>query len=94
MKGTATLVLGETYNDRKAFTLSCIVTARGLIKTIKEVCLPKPELRDLALQIIKQEQEYIKSELAELTELERWRRKVGLEKDEPFSYEKIRSKNS
>lgn len=84
----------ETYNERKAFILSCIVTARGLISAIQSTKNKFPELKDLQNQVIKQEQDYINQELADLTELERWRRKVGLEKDEPFTYEKVRSRTT
>lgn len=90
MKGTAILLLHETYNDRKAFILSCIVTARKLIKTLYANINKYPELKQQTTEVIVLEQHYINDQLAELTELERWRVKEGMAKDEPFSYKKIR----
>lgn len=92
MKGTATLTLDETYNERKAFILSCIVTTRGLIKAIQSTSNKFPEHKDLYNETITNQQQSIKHDLAELTELERWRVKEGMAKDEPYKYPSIRKR--
>ncbi len=86
MKGTATLLLNETYNERKKIILSSIVVCRGLIKAIEYSIANNPT--DLAYEVLKQEKQYINNSLAEITELERWRLKEGLDKDEAFQPKK------
>lgn len=92
MKGTATLVLHETYNDRKAFILSCVVVGRKLIKTLSANIDKYPDLKKQTLECIELENQYIKDQLHELTELERWRTREGLAKDEPYIYPSIRKR--
>lgn len=93
MKGTANLlVLDETYNDRKAFILSCIIVARNLIKAIQSTSNKFASIKEIAPEVIKCEQQYIKDQFTELTQLERWRIKEGLGKDEPFKYKSLRSR--
>lgn len=75
------LIIGETYNQRKAFIWSCIHTYQELIAVLQKV---QGENRRLALEIIKQEREIIKQEYAELKELHRWFKKSGMGEDEPY----------
>lgn len=94
MKGTATLVSHETYNERKAFILSCIVTARGLIKTLSANIDKYPNLKQQTLEAIEHEQQYIKDQLAELTELKRWQIREGIGEDEPYSYKRVQQRTN
>lgn len=94
MKGTATLVLHETYNDRKAFILSCVVVARKLVKTLSANIDKYPTLKQQTLEVIELEQQYIKDQLSELTELKRWQIREGIKEDEPYIYPSIRKRNA
>lgn len=92
MKGTATLVSEETYNERKAFILSCILVSKTLIRQLVSTMDKIPQIEPEARQVIELEKQYIKDELAELTELERWRIREGLGKDERYIYPSVRKK--
>lgn len=46
----------------------------------------------MTLETIQLEQQYIKSQMSELTELERWRVREGLEKNEPYIYPSVRKR--
>lgn len=83
MKGTSLLLLHETYNDRKAFIMDCVLVSRKLIVAIQSVIVKQPELSDQAYDCIELERQYIINELAHLTSLERWRITKGLARDEP-----------
>lgn len=92
MKGTATLISEETYNERKAFILSCILVSKTLIRQLVSTMDKIPQIEPEARQVIELEKQYIKDELAELTELERWRIREGLGKDERYIYPSVRKR--
>lgn len=75
------LIMGETFNQRKAFIWSCIHTCQDLITVLQKVT---GENAKLARQIIKDEREIIKSDYATLKELQRWFKQSGLTPDEPY----------
>lgn len=72
--------------------MSCIVVARGLIKTLSANLDKYPDLKKDTLEVLELEQQYIKDQMHELTELERWRIREGLEKDEPYIYPSVRKR--
>lgn len=81
MKGTKLLIIGETFNQRKAFIWSFIHQCQDLIKVLQGI---QGDNRRQALELIKQEREIIKIEYAELKELQRWFKKSGLGENEPY----------
>lgn len=64
------LIKGETYNQRKRQILDYMKTSRKMISVVN-----KSKHRDLAHQIIKEEQKLIKEAMQELVELKRWQDK-------------------
>lgn len=83
MKGTLiTLTLGESYNDRKEVILSCITVSRGLLKAISDSIIKKPSKS--AYEALAGEKDVIRMYMQELTQLEVWRLKMGLEKNQPW----------
>lgn len=75
------LIIGETFNQRKAFIWSFIHQCQELITVLQTV---QGENRRQALECIKQEREIIKAEYAELKELQRWFNKSGMGENEPY----------
>lgn len=75
------LIIGETYNQRKAFMWSFIHSCQEFIKALQTV---KGENRREALLLIKQEREIIKQEYADLKELQRWFNKTDISENEPY----------
>lgn len=67
-------LLGETFNECKAFYWSYIHTSQELIKAIQNCSLAKTPL---AKEVISQERQIIKQTYVELKELQRWWEKEG-----------------
>ena len=82
------LIIGETYNQHKAFIWSCIHTAQDLVKAMQ---LIKGENRRQALECIKAEREIIKQDYQKLKELRRWFLKSGLGENEPYQTESYKA---
>lgn len=78
------LIIGETYNKRKADILDNIKVCRGLIKECNKVALKKDGNRELAIEVINTEHNTIKNFINELVELERWRVANKLERHTPY----------
>lgn len=74
------LIFGETPQQRKKWLMDLIRTNRNFIKTLEEKRHIFPEAEQL-LPTLRQE---IKDWLAEMVELERWRRREGYEPDQPY----------
>ena len=74
------LIYGETPKQRKKRLMDLIRTNRNLIKTLEDKRRIFPEADEL-LPTLRQE---IKDWLAEMVELERWRRREGYEPDQPY----------
>lgn len=88
MKGTKVLIMGETYNQHKAFLWSYLHTCQDLIKAIQDSKLANDPL---AREVITKEREQIRDTYTELKKLLQWFKKSGLEPDEPYypeSYKK------
>ena len=79
------LVIGETYNDRKASLLDYIHVCQDLIGTIQKCKISK---EPLAREVIALERQSIRDTWAELKALARWQKTSGFEPDEPFTYRK------
>jgi hypothetical protein len=76
------LIIGETFNQHKAFLWSLIHSSQELIKVLQNI--KDPDNRKLAREIIVQERTIIKSTYAELKELQKWFTKSGMEADQPY----------
>lgn len=75
MKGTKVLrpLLTETFEDCRDFHLDFIHVSQDLIKAIQQTIKNHPDWdHTLAREVIKQEQEIIKTTFAELKEMQRW----------------------
>lgn len=75
MKGTKVLrpLLTETFEDCRDFYLDFIHVSQDLIKAIQLTIKNHPDWdHTLAREVIKQEQDIIKSTYAELKEMQRW----------------------
>lgn len=81
MKGTnkhnPLLLACESYQQRKTSLLEFIKVSRSLIKTVNHCIETTPKAREICLEIIEQENKYIKSLINELIELKRWWLKEG-----------------
>lgn len=75
------LIIGETFNQRKAFLWSCIHTCQELVNVLQKI---KGDNRALALSVIKQQREIIKSDYAALKELQKWFKQSGMDEDEGY----------
>lgn len=71
------LIMGETFNQHKAFLWDYIHTTQDLIKAIK----PNSQL---AKEAIAGSRESVRDTYAELKELQRWFNTSGLDPDEPY----------
>jgi hypothetical protein len=88
MKGTKVLIMGETYNQQKAFLWSYIHTCQELIKALQASKLANSSL---ARDVIQENRLQIRDTYAELKKLLQWFKKSGLKEDEPYypeSYKK------
>lgn len=67
-------LIGETFNECKAFQWSLIHTSQDLIKAIQACSIKNTPL---AREVINQERQLIKQYYAELKELQAWWNKEG-----------------
>ena len=89
MKGTAisVLVMGETPNHRKKSILESIKLDREIISRFNKFNTDGQFSESIAIL-----RQGIKDSMAELIQLERWRRKEGIEKDQPFIPPSLKAK--
>lgn len=78
------LTIGETYNERKAAILDNILVCRGLIKECNKIAQKRDSNRDLALEVIKNENDTIRMFVKELVDLEKWRIANSYDKDDSY----------
>lgn len=80
------LIYGETPNDRKRSILHSIKLDREIIALFSKH--NEPEFKE-SITLLR---ENIKASMQEMIQLERWRRKEGIEKDEAFVPKSLRDK--
>lgn len=74
------LIIGETYNQHKAFLWSCLHTCQDLIKAVQATGTKDP----LAREVVQLERQAIKDLYDELKALRRWFLQSGMEENEAY----------
>jgi hypothetical protein len=87
------LVQGETYEYRKAHLLECMAVGRQLIKQCQQIIKTSPENAALAKETMAINRGYVQDNYQMLVELERWRIKEGVDKNEQYYYKRVSSDN-